>query len=176
MDQAAEMQGRVAAIKERAHFFMAKRRKDGELYAVLADALALCEYVDRRDLVDVFREEVAGHDRRGRNRVYTERATDVYGVVGRAVFEPELNRGSSWRYCSCLREAAKRQITSNDLVAWLNQHGGLNTLFKTRGVLAKAVTTKTLHLNQPVTVDKEGTFTLTLRRDARGFFDVVDQA
>jgi len=172
----AELNTRVDAIKEKAGFFMAKRRKDRELYAVLAETLSLCEEVEKNGLQETFRVQIAAQAKADRNRVYAERKSDVYIVVGRAVFEPELNRGSSWRYCSAMREAAKRDISGTDLAGWLGENGGVKTLFEGRGVLAKAVTTRTLHLNKSVQVSRTEPFMLTLQMDHRGFFNVVTKS
>lgn len=170
-----DIDDRVKSIKERAGFFMAKRRKDAELYQMLADTMELCETVQREGLEIQFRKRVAAQHPNGRNRVFTEKGSDIYVVVSRAVFEPEINRGTSWRYCSAMREAAKRRIPGCDLASWLADNGGVQTLFEGRGVLAKSVTTKTLHLNAPVTVSKSAVIVLTLKRDRRGYFDVVEQ-
>ncbi|MCP1200096.1 hypothetical protein [Notoacmeibacter sp. MSK16QG-6] len=164
---------RIDAAKKNAKFFMARRRRDGKLYQLLAETLAICEYVAANDLLEAVRAEIAAKDRNGRNRTYAEKNSDLYLVVGRSVFEPEMNREGSWRYSVTLREAARRQIRSGDLAAWLSENGGVNTLFKGRGVLASASTTKTLHLNQPVEVRQGVDITLRLRMDHRGFFNVI---
>lgn len=169
----SDIQERISGVKAKAGFFLTKRRKDGELYSVLAEVLSICEDVERLGLVDQMREAVRNQTTDGRNRVYTERGSDIYVVVGRAVFEPEVNRSASWRYSACLREAGKRKIKSQELVGWLADNGGINTLFKGRGVLSKSVTTKTLNLNQSIEVDKHKPFTITLKMDNRGFFDVI---
>jgi hypothetical protein len=165
---------RIDGAKTKAGFFLAKRRKDAELYSVLADVLSICEDVERNGLTDAVREDVSRQKANGRNRVYAERQSDVYVIVGRSVFEPEINRAASWRYSACLREAGKRQINSRSLVEWLVNNGGINTLFKGRGVLRDAIATRTLHLNQSVEINKKEPFTITLKMDGRGFFDVID--
>lgn len=171
-----ELEARMAHIKSRASFFMAKRRKDAELYEVLSETLAICEEVERRGIVEEVRKSVAEQPKNGRNRVFAERGSDVYVIVGRAVFEPEINRGSSWRYSSAMREAAKRQIHSSQLVGWLIENGGINTLFKGRGTFARAVNTRTLHLNNSIEIDKHKPITITIKMDHRGFFDVLGAA
>jgi hypothetical protein len=40
-------------------------------------------------------------------------------------------------------------------------------------MLRAAHQTKALHLNQSITFPREGEFTLILRHDGKGFFDVV---
>ena len=171
-----EIKARMAEVKQRAGFFVNQRRKDGELYEMLAETLAICETVATTDgMEDALREDIAARERNGRNRVYTERQSDVFVVVGRFVFEPEINRAASWRYSATLREAAKRGLTSRDLPLWLREHGGINALFRGRPVKARTSRTKTLHLNTQIEVSKDHAFTLTLRRDARGFFDVIHE-
>ncbi|MBA4282018.1 hypothetical protein [Ralstonia sp.] len=166
----------VAALKSRAAFFISQRRKDVDLYQVLADCLAICERAELSGEVEALRGEHLAAERARGKRAYFEQGADVFLIVGRAVFEPEVNRAASWRYTATLREAAKRQIRSVELVEWLREQGGINALFKARPVEARTARTKTLHLNAQVEVPKDGPFTLTLRRDARGFFDVLEAA
>lgn len=163
----------IADLKRRSKFFVNQRRKDAGLYSVLADCLALCERVAGTPELERIRAATVAAQRADGKRAYFERDPDVYLIVGRAVFEPEANRAASWRYTATLREAAKRGLRSTDLVVWLKENGGINALFRGRPVEARTATTKTLHLKSPVTVPKEGRFSLTLARDARGFFDVV---
>ena len=169
-----DLMQRVRAAKERAGFFLSQRRKDLDLYGLLADTLAICEHVESHGLLDVFRGQVAAAPANGRNRVYAEAGSDVFVVVGRAVFEPEINRAASWRYSATMREAAKRGLRSDGLAEWLRGHGGINALFRARPVKARTARTKTLHLTSQIEVSKDEVFTLRLRRRANGFFDVVE--
>lgn len=166
----------MAEVKARAGFFVTQRRKDRNLYALLAETMALCETVRREGLEEALRQDIVARDLHGRNRVYVEQGSDVFLIVGRFVFEPEINRAASWRYTAALREADKRGLRSDELVEWLRSQGGINALFLARPVQARTARTKTLHLNTQITVPKDGAFTVTLRRDHRGFFDVVEQS
>jgi hypothetical protein len=83
-------------------------------------------------------------------------------------------RNSHYRYATTLREAAKRQIAAGELVGWLGENGGVNALYRPTTMLRAAHQTKSLHLNQRITFPREGSFTLTLRHDGKGFFDVVE--
>ncbi len=170
----AALQAKMCDLRERASFFRSMRRKDVELYTLLGECLALCEQAERENLTDDLRREYLAATREdGRNRRYFEGAADIYLIVGRAVFESQANRAACWRYTATLREAAKHQIDSTGLAEWLRSNGGVNALFRTRPVQARIATTRTLHLNQSVTIPKDQTFTLTLARDSRGFFDVI---
>lgn len=163
----------LADAKRKAGFFTTKRRKDTDLYRLLAECLALCEQAERDNLTEALRASIAEKPAVGRNRVYAERGSDIYLIVGRYVFEPEVNPAAAWRYSATMREAAKRQISSASLAGWLASQGGINALFRARPVAARTARTKTLHLNDAVEVPKDAPFTITLRRDGRGFFDVV---
>lgn len=164
-------------MRDKARFFVTQRRKDIELYALLADCLALCEEAVRGNFVEQIRQQVlARSSGRKVGRCYFEQGADPALVIGRYVFdEDRKNRVNSWRYVVALREASKQGIGSGALVDWLRGHGGINTLFKRREVEARSVRTKTLHLNQQVECPKGAPFTITLLRDERGFFDVITE-
>ena len=167
---------RLNTVRAKAeHGGIPMRRTDAVLYALLGDCMAICEEVLRDGKEDELREAVEGGKRftPGKGRRYVERGTDVYVMVGRYALQGHDSRNSYYRYAATMREAAKHQISAADLPAWLAANGGINALFKARDVKARTARTKTLHLNDAVTVPKDGAFTLTLRRDARGFFDVV---
>jgi hypothetical protein len=183
---------RLEAARELAHNGgIPVRRKDGSLYAIFAECLSICEMVAKGGSRDELRQAVrvkvdkinrenwgrglprsAGNA--GRGKRYAERASDEYVLVCRYVFESD-HRGNFYRYASTLREAGKRQIRSGDLSQWLAENGGVNTLFMGRGTLAALRAIRTLHLNAPVECPKVGAFTLTLRMDHRGFFDVLSE-
>jgi hypothetical protein len=148
------------------------RRTDGALYEVLGDCLCLCEEVDRDALHEALRAQLRASGAQG-NRRYVETTADTPILVARYVLEGQDGRNSFYRYAATLREAARRQIRGADLPEWLRKNGGVNALFRTRPVQARTAATKTLHLNEAITVPKDEAFTITLRRDGRGFFDVV---
>lgn len=170
---AATIDDQIAALKGRARFFISQRRKDVDLYQVLADCMAICERAELDGDIDRLRADFIARERATGKRAYFERDADAFLIVGRSVFAPEVNRAACWRYTATMREAAKRQIRPGELVDWLRSQGGINALFKARPVEARTARTKTLHLNAQIKVPKDAAFTITLRRDARGFFDVV---
>lgn len=165
------------------------RRKDGTLYKMLAECLAVCELVqaenreyELRELlrvsIDARNPAIWGQGRaasnNGKGRRYAERGSDAFILVCRYVLPDTESTAGRSRYSNALREAHKQGITSRDLVAWLTEHGGVNTLFKSRRVVASDVTTRTLHLNDAITAPKHGQFTVTLKMDHRGFFNVIE--
>lgn len=164
----------IVGLKRRASFFISQRRKDLDLYQLLADTLAICERASLEGEVNRLKAEFLARRKDEGRRVYFEGDPDVYLIVGRAVFEPEINRAASWRYTATLREASKLQLRSGDLVEYLRTNGGVNALFKARPVEARTSTTKVLNLTRPITVPKEQNFKVTLRRNSRGFFDVME--
>lgn len=166
------------------------RRKDGTLYRLLAECLAICEVVARHGREDELRKLITvsvdernpatwGKGRAGSNngkgRRYAERGSDAFILVCRYVLPSTETTAARSRYSRALREASKRGITSDALPSWLSDHGGVNTLFRARKVIASDIRTRTLHLNSTVTCPKGGPFMLTLQMDHRGFFDVVSQ-
>jgi len=167
------LEGRINSLKKNASFFINQRRRDVDLYSLLAEALRVCEYVEEQGLHALLRDRVASRSIDGKKRSYVERNSDVFVLVGRAIFEPEINRSASWRYSATLREASKYGLTSNDLVEWLKEYGGINALFRTRPVNSRTADTKTLHLTSSITVPKYEEFTITLRRNDKGYFDVI---
>ena len=82
-------------------------------------------------------------------------------------------RNSHYRYAVTLREAAKRGIAGADLVSWLGENGGVNALYRPTTMKADTNQTRQIYLNQRITFPREGEFTITLRHDGKGFFDVV---
>lgn len=154
-----------------------KRHSSFELYDLLAGCMALAE----RCADAAVHEEMRGlvveqHHRTGQNRRYVERGSDAYILVCRYVFSnlrsAGAERSNASRYAHALREAAKQGITSATLGAKLRE-GGINALFLSRPLAARTVTTRTLYLTEPITVDKAQPFTLTLRRTADNRYDVV---
>lgn len=155
------------------------RRKDAALYSLLSECLGICEDVLRDGLLPELREairvsvDIRGANNAGKGRRYAETTSDAYILVARAVLSDVDNRNSVYRYAVTLREAGKRQIRSADLVQWLTDNGGVRALYLARPLDACDASTKTLHLNSAVEYPKSGTFTLTLRWDGIGFFDVI---
>lgn len=160
--------------KHRANFFVKRRRKDIELYSILAECLHVCEQAQLDGKTEELVEALKRKPREGRNRVYIEKSSDIFLVVGRYVFEPELNRDACWRYTAVMREAHKRQINSRDLVKYLDENGGMNALFQNRSRDRMDGTVKTLFLNSGVTVSVGVPFNLRLVRKNDGSFDVLE--
>ena len=166
----------ITALKARADQLIRAHRKDADLYQLLADCLHVCEQAIATGSIDNLKGEFITRRRaETKRRVYFEKDADIYLIVGRMVFDEKKNRQAGWRYTATLRQAAQRGVTSGQLPEYLATHGGINSLFKTRPVAARLATTRVLNLNTAVTVIKDTPFTLTLRRDPRGFFDVLHQ-
>ncbi|MFA9231836.1 MAG: hypothetical protein ACEQSU_13995 [Microgenomates group bacterium] len=166
------------------------RRKDGKLYALLAECLAICESVkasaQEPELRELVRVRVnhktpenwgkglprdAGNAGRGKRFAYA--ASDAFILVCRYVLADVDGRNSHYRYAATLREAAGRGIAGADLVRWLRENGGVNALYRPTTMKSAAYQTRQLYLNQRITFPRSGEFTLTLRHDGKGFFDVV---
>ncbi len=155
------------------------RRKDGKLYALLAECLAICESVqasaqepELRELVRVS-VDLRNQGNAGTGRRYAERKSDAFVLVARYVLADVDGRNSFYRYAVTLREAHSRQIAAVDLEEWLRANGGANALYAPAAYRKESGATKVLHLNQSVTFPRSGEFTITLRHDGKGFFDVV---
>lgn len=181
MSDIHNLQQRVEALRTKAQADgLPVRRADAQLYAILAECLSICEEAqvtnNVRALAEAVAQSVAGTEHEsGRGRRYFERRSDVFVVVTRAVLEGVDNRNSVYRYALTLREAARRGLTSGTLEDWLLQNGGVNALYRTRPVSTRRNTVSTLHLTSPVEVPRDGAFTLTLRRSANGYFDVLSK-
>lgn len=163
------------------------RRKDGKLYALLAECLTICEEVNAAGMFEELRQlaRISVNERKprgtvtrtegnnGKGRSYVESNSDAYILVCRYVLAGVDERNSSYRYATTLREAAKRKIAGADLVAWLTENGGVNALYRPTTMKSDANRTRQLYLNQRITFPRDGEFTITLRHDGKGFFDVV---
>jgi hypothetical protein len=121
------------------------RRKDADLYRLLAVCLSVCEDVDSDGLQEELRAAVAvsvdernpdiwGNGRaesnNGKGRRYVEKGSDSYILVSRFVLEKVDSRNSIYRYAAALREAGRRNIRSHDLPDWLTENGGVRSLTK----------------------------------------------
>jgi len=119
------------------------RRKDADLYRLLAACLAFCEEVERDNLHEELRDAVRvsvdernpeiwgqgrGAGNQGRGRRYVETGSDCYILVSRFVLEQVDTRNSVYRYAKALRVAGKRQMRAADLVEWLTKNGGVRAL------------------------------------------------
>lgn len=188
LDATDSLQSRLEQARE--HAFnggIPIRRKDGKLYALLAECLTICEEVQAAGMFEELRRlaRVSVNERKprgtvtraegnnGRGRSYVEAKSDAFILVCRYVLAGVDERNSSYRYAVTLREAAKRGIAGVDLAAWLGKNGGVNALYAPAAYRKESHRTKVLHLNQTVSFPRESEFTITLRYDGKGFFDVV---
>jgi hypothetical protein len=160
------------------------RRKDGALYALLAECLAICEEVistnmfeelRRLAVVSVNHRQPRGtvtraESNNGRGHNYVEKNSDAFILVSRYVLSGSDERNSSYRYATTLREAYRRNIPSDQLKDWLTENGGVQALFLTRLVNAKSARAKTLHLTEAIDYPKTGEFVLILEYNGRGHF------
>ena len=178
LDSLGDVNESIKALRGRASFFTKKRRADITLYRLIADCMALCEHCERERLTDKVRDAYASAiSKDGKRRSYFERGSDVFRIIGRAVFDPDGStgpQGGYHRYVVVMREAHKRQIAAADLAEYLANNGGVMALFNSRPTVAREVTTKMLHLTSPVTVRKGEAFTLRLRRLDTGMFEVLE--
>lgn len=188
LDAQSSLLGRLDHAREAAfNGGLPIRRKDGALYSLLAECLSICEDVIAANLFEELRTLAVvrvnarqprgtvtrAESNNGKGRRYVEAGSDAFILVARYVLSGVDNRNSFYRYATTLREAHKRQIASADLAAWMREHGGVNALYAPAAYRKESRRTKVLHLNQAITFPREGDFTLTLRHDGKGFFDVV---
>lgn len=167
---------RLAAVRDRAKIGgLPVRRKDRALYGVLAECLGLCEEVLFHGLQGELRaaltKETGAQHGTGSRRV--KQTSDVYNHVCRYVFGDREDYSSLGKYAQTLRAAAQRQIASSQLEQWLCDNGGARALYLTIKVPKTDMTRVTLNLNSPVTFTKDQQFTLVLKYDGKGFFDVI---
>jgi hypothetical protein len=190
LDCTSSLQSKLAQAREHAlNGGVPIRRKDGKLYALLAECLSICEEVIRDGMVEELRQiaRVSVDERRprgevtraesnnGKGRRYVEAGSDAYILVARYVLAGVDGRNSHYRYATTLREAGKRQIAATDLAEWLTENGGVNALYRPTTMKPETNQTRQLYLNQRIKFPREGAFTITLRHDGKGFFDVVAQ-
>lgn len=152
------------------------RRKDAVLYEALAKCLSLCEYIQQERLEADLRAAltVPGEGRQGKGGQKVKATSDVYQMVVRFAFGSPKDRSSIVKYAQTIREAAARQIGSQRLAAWLAANGGTRALYlKVRADNGARGSQRTLHLNEAVDFPKSGAFSITLRYDGKGFFDVI---
>ena len=110
------------------------RRRDSELYQLLASCLEICETVERDGLHGELRSHIRTESSggSGRGRRYVETKTSAAVLVCRYVLEGRDTRNSNYRYAEALRSAAEMQIRSGDLAEWLSKNGGVRGLMPDR--------------------------------------------
>lgn len=152
------------------------RRKDAQLYALLAECLSICEDVLRDGLQAELREavrvsvNVRGANNAGKGRRFAFKDADAYTLVARAVLEGIDNRNSVYRYSSALRAAGERQIHSDDLTDWLTRHGGVASLYRGRERPNIDRSTKRIILDRPVCYKVGVPITITVEASSAGVF------
>ena len=172
----ADLLDMVISARKDAEFFIGKRRKDIELYALIGKVQIICEIAQGTTMQSALEKAVVEKTKalRSSNRAYFEKDADIFRIVGRYVFGP-LDRNSGWRYAATIREAHKRGIAGKDLPRWLSENGGLNALFRARPTSTKQYSGKTLFLRQAISFEPDTPFTITLIRRSDGLFDVVEK-
>lgn len=154
-----------------------KRHADMQLYQVLADCMEICEVCLR----DIREYEVLNKligklpiiD--GKNRQYVERSSDIYQRTCRFMFHGEENPANTNRYAHCLREAARKKVTSKKLVGELAD-GGVNKFFVTRPSQGQVreVATKCLRLDRQLRFQKDSVIRLRLKRTVDNIYEVLE--
>lgn len=158
-----------------------KRKSSFELYAILADCLALAErcIADPAEF-EMMRRAVRQQPSACGGRRYIERQSDAYQVVCRFIWHDmrssRAEGSNACRYAACLREAAKHGRTSDDLAGHLQSNGGINALFMRRPLNGTSVSTRCLHLSGPITITKGVPFTLHLVRRSDNIYEVLEVA
>ena len=125
---------RVHAASGRARAVLSsRRRKDRDLYALLADLLRLAEDVEAQGLTDDLRtayaRELRTDDGDQRSRRYVETTTTACTLVARYVLDRQSQdqtmRAATHRYGKALSRAWDMGIGSADLAAYLAENGGV---------------------------------------------------
>ena len=177
MSSFSDFQSKLDDLNKRARLFTSDKRHRTDLYQVIADCMTICEEAERRGFTKRIRELVEARSSGGKKgRVYFEATADKVDIIGRYIFEPTSGRANSWRYIASIKEAYKRQLSSDDIAQWLTDNGGLSALFFERKVTRDTVSTRLLRLNSTIILPKRGTFTLKLKRTYNGYFDVVSNS
>lgn len=149
------------------------RGHNQRLYRALGYCLELCQlcslFPEERKALDDLIEESKPKNKRS----YIERGSDIYIRVARFMFREEEHYANTSRYAHTLREAARRQISPEELPEFLATQGGVNVLYLSRPLDSTVVKTKCLRLAEQITVPKDREFTLRLIRQPDNSFAVV---
>jgi hypothetical protein len=151
-----------------------KKKASFRLYEVLARAMSIVERCDRNtgdrhELHSLIAQMPLG----SRNRQYVEKGSDDNTLVGRYVFQ-HSNYTNICRYAHAMREAAKAQISSDQLANYLRTNGGINTLYMKKPNDHFVMSKKNLYLTKSVTFNRNEPFTITLKWCDDNRFDVLD--
>lgn len=173
MSSFSDFQSKLDDLNKRARVFTRDKRNRSDLYQVISDCMSICEQAERRGFTKRIREMV--EVRKSESETLDPKA-DHIDIIGRYIFEPTSGKNNAWRYIASIREAYKRQLSSETIIQWLTNHGGLSALFFERKVTRDTVSTRLLRLNSTIILPKRGTFTLKLKRTYNGYFDVVSNS
>ena len=156
------------------------KRKNRDLYGLLSSCLELCEEVIRDGLEPELRKAltvstVGQTDNANHGKRYVYKSADAFRLVCRFTLQDCETKQLVSRYTSALREAHQRQIKSSELRAWMEQNGGVLALYRSRPTLgSRSGGVRELDLRQSIDFPRDGTpFTLCLRYDGKGFFEVI---
>lgn len=151
-----------------------RKHSDMYLYSVLTDCLEICEICERdpgeMQVLNRLITELPLVN--GTNRVYVEAASDIYQRTCRFMLHGEEHTANVNRYAICLREAAKRGVTSATLLLELNR-GGVSKFFLQRPGQGRSVSTKCLRLDRAIYHHKGSLITLQLKRNPDGLYEVL---
>lgn len=182
---------RLQALRDRAlKNELPARRKDNQLYEILAECLSVCEEVIRDNLIAELREvtRVSVNERQargtvsraesnnGKGRRYVNATSDAFTVVTRFVMWESETSANLSRYSSCIREAHKRGISPRMLPSWLRQNGGFVALYRDRQDRAVIRSTRTLYLDAPVDFQIGVPLTITVVPQGGGKFSLSNGA
>ena len=152
------------------------RRTDARLYDLLSRVYAAALAVDREGGVADLCARVDGlqSPKPGANRAFLFKQSDVFILASRYVLTGVDNRNSVYRYAAALRGASRRQISPEDLPAWLSENGGLRELLKPHDD-EKERSGRVLTLDRAITWRAGDVVTLTLRAQGGGYFALVSE-
>lgn len=167
---------KVAALREYA-LARGQRMSSVALYRHLVACMQLAEEceADAQKLAEVkelFKAQAVG------KRRWVESNTSTAMMVCRFVWDTEKDssavRTNAWRYGTALDVAREEGVASDGLMERL-RNGGVNSLFQRRKIRSTPARTKTLYLDRQITVPPDAAFWLRLRRNANGWFDLLEQ-
>lgn len=153
-----------------------KKHSDKALYAILVNCLRVAEIcaASAQEYTRLNQRLVELPKLLGQNRIYIEKASDVYQRVCRVVFHGVEHTNNINRYAIALREHAKAGGGSIGLMDQLMDHGGVHRLWLRRPKASTLVRTRTLYLQRQIEHSKLSEFTLTLKLHKDGSYQVTN--
>lgn len=157
----------------------ARRRADGELYAIIARLMSLAERVRdlkvEKDVREAYQKERTAED--GRSKRYIEDQSDIFTAVCRYSLDRIQTerhvalRTQIARIAAAMRAGHEAGQTSATISAWLSKNGGVHGVTRGRSNLVRC-----LRLTKPVSIPRDpgDTFVLTVRAARAGQFTVED--